>query len=218
MLSLGDVHAGLGIAIIAYGLASLPQGLSAYDWWILVGLAWVAIITNIATLTSLRDLFRRHPARRDWRLCLIFTMVITVSFCMVPLGRMRQVMASHEQAARHDILSANVLCFFPGRGHVHPSHGFGQPLMGWTYIAGSIVVLAALALTVLILERPGGILRLWCDRYRGEMHDFSSEGEFACARCEQRFVLLIMRPFIAYWLMLRAHLDLLNSVLAEVYL
>ncbi|KAK9772209.1 putative Transmembrane protein [Seiridium cardinale] len=215
MMSLGDIHIGFGIAIIGYGFASLPRGIAAYDWWCLVGLAWIAVITNMAMLSCLRDYYRHNPAKRDWRLCLVFAMVAVLAFCMVPIGWMKQAMSSHGEESRHDILTANVLCFFPGRGHALPSEELSQLMLGWSTIAGFLIIMAALAVAVMVLERPEGILRKWCNYYRGEPREPSSD-QLVCARCEQRFVLLVMRPFVAFWLVLRAHLDLLNSVLVEI--
>lgn len=216
MLSLGDIHASFAIAIIGYGFVSLPRGLTAYDWWIMVGLAWLAVVTNIAVLSCLRDFFRTNPAKRGWRLCLVFAMVAILAFCMIPVVRIKQAMSLHRHESDRDILAANAMCFFPGRGHIFPSQDINELLLRLSIIVGFLAIVAALSLVVMIIERPHGILGKWCDHYRGEVREVAPSEQLLCARCEQRFILLVMRPFVAFWLTIRAHLDLLNSVLTEV--
>lgn len=216
MLSLGDIHIGFAIAIIGYGFSSLSRGVTAYEWWIMVGLGWLAIVTNIAVTCFLRDFHRKYPVKRGWRICLIFAMVALLGVCMVPIVRIKQAMSHQSQQSRNDILLVNAMCFFPGRGHVFPSEGHAQLLSRLCILVGSLVVVGILTVAVTILERPGSILRKWCELYRGDVHESSTRDQLICARCEQRFVLLAMRPFVALWLTARTHLELLNSVLAEV--
>ncbi|KAK6212634.1 hypothetical protein LQW54_005055 [Pestalotiopsis sp. IQ-011] len=219
MLGLGDIHAGFGVAIIGHAFASLSWGLTAYDWWLTIGFGWAAVITNLAVLCSLRDYFRQNSAQRAYRLCLMFFMVATLAVCMIPVGRIRHAMhefGHHDQ--RHDVLAANVLCFFPLRGHHVAAGPSSRLILSWSLIAGFLVVVAALSATVMVLENQESLLQKWCCRYWEQLEEpvDSLDHTAMCARCEHRFVLLVMRPFIAFWLMLRAHLDVLSSALAEI--
>ncbi|ETS77457.1 hypothetical protein PFICI_11331 [Pestalotiopsis fici W106-1] len=216
MLGLGDIHAGFGVAIIGHAFASLPRGLTAYDWWLTIGFGWAAVITNIAVLCSLRDYFRQNAVKRAWRLCLVFVMVATLAVCMVPVGRIRHAMHVSGQYNGHDILAANVLCFFPGRGHGVAAKQPSRLVLSWGLIVGFLIVVVALSATVMVLEHPEGVLKRWCRRYWEELEESSLEDPALCARCEHRFVLLVVRPFIAFWLMVRAHLDVLGSALTEI--
>ncbi|KAH8674218.1 hypothetical protein BX600DRAFT_227173 [Xylariales sp. PMI_506] len=206
---------GFGLAILGYGLASLSEGLTAYDWWLVVALAWLALITNISVLFGLGDFFRFNPTKRTWRLCLVVLMFTTLAFCLVPVGRMRQVIL-HDKENSLNILSSNVLCFFPGHGRDLSVEISGQVVLSWSVVLGLLIAIAVVSVAVMLLERPHGIMVKWCEHYRGEMREYLSGDHLSCARCEQRFILLVIRPFIAFWLTLRTYLDLMNSLIFQV--
>ncbi|KAI1869383.1 hypothetical protein JX265_006473 [Neoarthrinium moseri] len=119
-------------------------------------------------------------------------------------------------ASRQEILAVNVLCFFPARGMTFSPEGRSQLILSWGIIVGATIGVAALAAATMLLERPTGILKRCCEHYRGEMLEYFSGTQQTCPRCEQRFILLVIRPFVAFWLMLRAYSDLLSSVCFEV--
>ncbi|KAH8199495.1 hypothetical protein TruAng_006371 [Truncatella angustata] len=216
MLTLADVHVGFGLAILAYGFSSLLQGFTAYDWWLMVGLAWFAVTTNLVMLIGLRDFLQYHPGKRAWRLCLIVGLIAVLAFCMVPISGVRRAMTAYGHGSKHDILATNILCFFPGREEGPLVEELGQATLGWSTIAGCLGLVVALAVVTITLERRNGILRTWIEHYRGEMRESFSSDQNLCIRCEQRFILLVMRPCVALWLIIRAYLDILNSVLAQL--
>ncbi|KAI0882328.1 uncharacterized protein GGS22DRAFT_170698 [Annulohypoxylon maeteangense] len=220
VLALGDVQLAMGFAMLAYGYASLiEQGLSMYHWWLIVGLVWFSVVTNLATTSYLRTYFvNRDPGERWWRIILLIFLVVVLSFSMVPIYQIKERLANEhdEDVQRRIILTTNVLCYFPGHGAKFDTPHFrsGVTLVG-------IVVGVGLALfgVLRIYERPRSVIFKWRDHYRGEMErSFFGDGDniITCIRCEQRHLLLVVRPVLALWLVLRLYADLLNSVLTEI--
>jgi hypothetical protein len=208
----------MGCATIAYGFVSLRRGLSAYHWWLVVCFAWFAAITNLAALSCLSNYFRRHTGKRGWRLCLTTGMVTVLCFCMLPTARMREAMSTYDEE-RLEILAANALCFFPGRGgKPWPSSGISEFALRYSILFGYLAIWIAVAITVRVLERPHSILIRWCDVYALQVREILRHDQPICAHCEQRYCLLVIRPFVSCWLVLRTYIDLTNSVLFEVCL
>ncbi|KAI1209285.1 uncharacterized protein F4807DRAFT_102499 [Annulohypoxylon truncatum] len=220
VLALGDVQLAMGLAVLAYGYASLiEQGLSMYHWWLIVGLVWFSVVTNLATTSYLRTYFaNRDPGERWWRLSLLIFLVVVLSFSMVPIYQIKERLANEhdEDVQRRILLTTNALCYFPGHGASFVTPHFRS---GVTLVGIAIVVGLALFGLLWIYERPRSVIFKWRDHYRGEMErSFFGDGGniITCIRCEQRHLLLVVRPVLALWLVLRLYADLLNSVLTEI--
>ncbi|KAI1383893.1 uncharacterized protein F4822DRAFT_54548 [Hypoxylon trugodes] len=218
--TLGDVQLAVGIAMLIYGYVSLTeQGLSMYHWWLIVGLVWFTVITNLATNSYLRTYFiKRDPGERWWRIILLICLVITLSFSMIPIYQIREKLANeHDEDMQRRILkTANVLCYLPGHDSKIDTPQFRSTvaLIGIAVIVG-LVIIGLLRL----YERPSSIIFKWRDQFRGELQQsFFGDGDniITCIRCEQRHLLLVVRPVLAFWLVLRVYADLLNSVLTEI--
>lgn len=143
-------------------------------------------------------------------------MVAVLSFCMVPTIRIREALSVYGDQ-KPEILAANVLCFFPGHGD-DPwlQHGTHEFFLRCGVFIGIVAVWAVVVATSSILERPKSILIEWCDLCWPRSGGTSRRGQLVCAHCEERYRLLVVRPFVAFWLMLRTHVDLVNSALFEV--
>ncbi|KAI1135973.1 hypothetical protein F5Y05DRAFT_405590 [Hypoxylon sp. FL0543] len=220
VLALGDVQLAMGFAVLAYGYASLAEkGLSMYHWWLIVGLVWFSVVTNLATTSYLRSYFAgRDPGERWWRIILLVFLVAILSFSMVPIYQIKERLANEhdKDEQRRILLTTNVLCYVPGHGAMIELSFLQSaiPLIGITIGIG-LAVLSLLRL----YERPGSAIFKWRDHYRGEMQQsFLGDGDniITCIRCEQRHLLLIIRPLLAFWLVLRVYADFLNSVLTEI--
>ncbi|KAI5864937.1 hypothetical protein GGS23DRAFT_469623 [Durotheca rogersii] len=220
MLALGDVQLAIGFAVLAYGYVSLSgQGLSVYHWWLIVGLCWFSVVTSLASISYLRTYFaNRDAAERRWRIFLLILLIIVVSFSMVPIYQVREKLANEpDRDARCKILfTTNVLCYMPGYGA-----NLDTPYFKSAATLFGIVLGVCLAVTGILrlYERPSSVIFKWRDHFRGEMQQsFFGDGDtiITCIRCEQRHMLLIVRPVLALWLVLRVYVDLLNSILTEV--
>ncbi|KAI0169370.1 hypothetical protein GGR52DRAFT_581509 [Hypoxylon sp. FL1284] len=221
VLAVGDVQLGMGFSVLAYGYVTLmEQGLSVYHWWLIMGLVWFSVVTNLATTSYLRVYFdRRDPGKRRLRIFLLVCLVAALSFSMVPIYPVKERLALEpdKEARRKLVTTTNVLCYMAGDGARIDSQKY-QSTVALLGIAAavSLVVMGILRLC----ESPGSVIFKWRDHYRGEMQKSFFGGEdniITCIRCEQRHLLLVIRPILAFWLVLRVYADLLNSVLTEVF-
>ncbi|KAI0106702.1 hypothetical protein F4814DRAFT_68073 [Daldinia grandis] len=218
--AVGDVQLAIGFAVLAYGYLSLAQhGLSMYQWWLIVGLVWYSVIANLATTSYLRGYFpKRDPGERWLRMILLICLIAMLSFSMVPIYQLKEKLVNehNEETQRRILLATNVLCYIPGFGAKADTPQFRSAVT----LIGIVVVLGIIIIGLLKLyERPSSIIFKWRDHYRGEMQQsFFGDGDsiITCIRCEQRHMLLIVRPVLAFWLVLRIYADFLNSVLAEI--
>ncbi|KAI1375328.1 hypothetical protein F4677DRAFT_134744 [Hypoxylon crocopeplum] len=218
--AVGDVQLATGFAVLTYGYVSLmDQGLSMYNWWLIVGLVWFSVVTNLATTSYLRTYYvNKDPGERWWRGFLLVCLIAMLSFSMVPIYQMKERLADeHDEDAKRTMLTTtNVLCYLPGRGARIDTPQF---LSALALIGIAVVVGIAMLGILRLFERPSSVIFRWRDHYRGEMRQsFFGDGEniITCIRCEQRHMLLVVRPILAFWLVLRIYADFLNSVLTEV--
>ncbi|KAI1465511.1 uncharacterized protein F4812DRAFT_461825 [Daldinia caldariorum] len=218
--AVGDVQLAIGFAVLVYGYITLAEhGLSMYQWWLIVGLVWYSVIANLATTSYLRTYFlKRDPGERWLRMIFLVCLIVALSFSMVPIYQLKERLINEhdEDTQRRILLATNVLCYVPGFGAKVDTPQFRSAVA----LIGIFVVLGLLIIGLLKLyERPSSIIFKWRDHYRGEMqHSFFGDGDhiITCIRCEQRHMLLIVRPVLAFWLILRIYADFLNSVLTEI--
>ncbi|OTA97110.1 hypothetical protein M434DRAFT_392277 [Hypoxylon sp. CO27-5] len=220
VLALGDVQLAMGFAVLAYGYASLAEkGMSMYHWWLVVGLVWFSVVTNLATSSYLRSYFvGRDPGERWLRITLLVFLVAMLSFSMVPIYQIKERLANEhdKDEQRRILLTTNALCYIPGHGARIDTPLFRSAI---TLIGIAVGVGLAVLGILRFYERPGSAIFKWRDHYRGEMQQsFLGDGDniITCIRCEQRHLLLIIRPLLSFWLVLRVYADLLNSVLTEI--
>lgn len=84
MLALSDVQILTGLGILTSGFISLEGGLSAYDWQIIIYLAWFSNVTHQACLLFLRDYLQTHPWERNCRLVLMSALAIMLMVGLIP--------------------------------------------------------------------------------------------------------------------------------------
>ncbi|KAI8961908.1 hypothetical protein F5Y11DRAFT_207494 [Daldinia sp. FL1419] len=218
--AVGDAQLAIGFAVLAYGYVSLAEhGLSMYQWWLIVGLVWYSVVANLAATSYLRNYFlRRDPGERWLRTALLICLIAALSFSMVPIYQLKERLVNehNEEAQRQILLATNVLCYIPGFGAKIDAPKFQSAIT----LIGIFIILALVIIGLLKLyERPSSVIFKWRDHYRGEMQQsFFGDGDhiITCIRCEQRHMLLIVRPVLAFWLVLRIYADFLNSVLTEI--
>ncbi|KAI1763546.1 hypothetical protein GGR53DRAFT_362144 [Hypoxylon sp. FL1150] len=221
VLALGDVQLAMGFAVLVYGyITLLEQGLSVYYWWLIMGLVWFSVVTNLATTSYLRTYFdRRDPGKLRWRTFLLVCLVAALSFSMVPIYPIKERLAHEpdEEIRRRIVTTTNVFCYMAVDGTRIDSQQYRSAVA----LLGIAVGVALIVMGVLrFCERPSSAIFKWRDRYRGEMQQsFFGDGDniITCIRCEQRHLLLVVRPILAFWLVLRVYVDYLNSVVTQVF-
>lgn len=217
ILAMADMQIAMSIAMLGYACASLSRGISAYDWWVIIGLVWFSIITNLAAQSCLRDHFTRYPNRRPWRVAVLYCLVGAVAASMMPTtGTKRALLFPLEQ--RDALLRKPVLCYFPGYGS---EPGSGSQVDGYSAQAGLCLIVISLVVILLfsmlrLYARPDGLLMRWHRNYTGEVREPALGHRIVCVCSEQRYRLLIVRPFLASWLVLKLYADSINSIAAEI--
>ncbi|KAK8044331.1 hypothetical protein PG993_004355 [Apiospora rasikravindrae] len=216
ILTMADAQLGMGIAMLVYGFVLLSSGLSAYTWWNIVGLVWFSLITNLVAHSYLRTHYSAQPGKRRWRLCLVIGLLLALMVSMVPTARMRTVtMAAPEHQSQ--LLTTRALCYFPKLGEgLDVSRGDRSSALAGAYVLALLCLVSISSLLLRLYERPGSTLYNWCTQYRGDMRKPLSGHWIECVRCEHRYLLLAVRPYLAFWLVLRVYTDLLNSILTEL--
>ncbi|XXH02892.1 hypothetical protein Hte_009280 [Hypoxylon texense] len=138
---------------------------------------------------------------------------------MVPIYPIKERLAYEPdgEVRRMIVTTTNVFCYMAADGSKIDSQQYRSAIA----LLGIAVGVAFLVMGLLrLFERPSSIIFRWRDHYRGEMQrSFFGDGDhiITCIRCEQRHLLLVVRPVLAFWLVLRVYVDLLNSALTEVF-
>ncbi|RYP72243.1 hypothetical protein DL770_007987 [Monosporascus sp. CRB-9-2] len=182
ILSMGDVQLAMGFAMLTYG--------------------YVTAFTEAMS----------HPSERQWRTFLLACLIVALTISMIPIIRVRGMLASDPEYVQ-DILLSNVLCYLPEKG---PKTGmrFVPAAILMAIVCGTVLVLCGI---LWLYERPGSVTFKWRDHYRGEMQRSFFGDVITCIRCEQRYTLLLVRPVLALWLVLRIYADLVNSVVGGMF-
>ncbi|KAK8070071.1 hypothetical protein PG994_006687 [Apiospora phragmitis] len=216
ILIMADVQLGMGIAMLIYGFVLLSAGLSAYTWWNIVGLVWFSLITNLVAHSYLRTHYAAQPGKRRWRMCLVIALLLALMVSMIPTARMRTVtMAAPEEQSQ--LLTTRALCYFPKLGEgLDIERGDRSSALAGAYVLALLCLVSISSLLLRLYEKPGSTLYSWCQQYRGDMRRPLSGHLIECIRCEHRYLLLAVRPYLAFWLVLRVYTDLLNSILTEL--
>jgi hypothetical protein len=86
VLAYSDQALLTGIAILISAFAQLNRGISSYHWQLAVYLAWFSSLIHLATITLLRDFFRQHKTKRNWRLAFMFVLIGFLIVALIPTG------------------------------------------------------------------------------------------------------------------------------------
>ncbi len=173
--------------------------------------SWFSVATNLATASYLRTYFV-SSGERGWRTVLLFLLILALGVSMVPIVQVKEAFARHPDDVQK-VLSTNVLCYFPGYG---PKLG-PRPISAGMLLAIVFGILVTASGLLKLYEMPGSIVFKWREHYRGEMQQSLLGDMITCIRCEQRYMLLVVRPILALWLVLRIYADLLNAIVTEIF-
>lgn len=167
VLMFSDQQSVTGIAILASGYAQLSCGLSVYHWQMTVYLAWFSSLTHLATLTVLRQYFRKNPATRLWRAIRMLFMVTMLGIALLPTGDSWWI------GPEETVAGLPALCYFKRLVAQKPQEGFEFDLFQASSMIVSVMVLFSGYLTRLvklskqatactkrwIRTKPGGVLK-----------------------------------------------------------
>ena len=94
ILTLSDLQLFTSLAILTSGYAQLPRGISLYHWSTMVDLAWFSALAHLATLTALRNFFRKRPLVAIIRVLVMGIVLTLLSVAFFPTGYTFQVVRS----------------------------------------------------------------------------------------------------------------------------
>lgn len=84
---MADIQILSGLAILISSFISMPCGISAFHWQIIVYLAWFSSLTHLAVLTFLRQRLYHWRPMRAWRLIAMAALMILLMVALVPTAR-----------------------------------------------------------------------------------------------------------------------------------
>ena len=86
ILMFSDQQLVTGIALLGAGCSQLSSDLPVYYWQVLVQLVWFSSISHLATLTCLRQYFKKKTAARGWRISLMIVLALMQIVALMPTG------------------------------------------------------------------------------------------------------------------------------------
>lgn len=218
---MSDIQIITGVSILVSGAAQLEQGLSCYQWQVVVYLAWFSSMTHLAGLTLLRNYLYHRPAERAWRLFSMLVLVVMLVFALVPTANYQWYTTERIEPALADY----ALCYLkPARRY---DETFLNPFLEANQSATVAAILSILLVLIGFLSRVFKLhrnLALGVDRkLRGNLSHFlrnylrklynwcDIDGS---PRTLKR--MFLYRPLIALFLAGRLFLDLWSSMFFEV--
>jgi len=210
ILNLSDIQLVTGVAILISGYASLPCGLSAYHWQIIVYLAWFSSITHVSALTFLRNYLYNHQGERLWRFIAMSIFLILLIAAIVPTGSF-----NWQSGRRSDVrLSSYAICYFntPSR---NSSRAYGS-----MELSISLLVFSFVTRGIKIHKRASNFINnsvrnALSKKYRRFLQWlYSRSGDDNNPLHWTKT--LLYRPALVIFLVVRLILDLYSSTLSEV--
>ncbi|KAF1957091.1 hypothetical protein CC80DRAFT_471573 [Byssothecium circinans] len=214
VLHMSDLQILTGLSILISGFFQMPCGISRYHWKILVYLAWFSSLTHFGCLSFLRSYLFNHPAERTWRLFFMIIIAVMLAFALVPTGLANEAYGP----SYHDIdyYGDPIICAFQQATSTYPnSMPFNNMVLSITFLAvGLFVRLCKLSqrLSVFTTAR----IRKPCSeravRLLARVRAWSKIHESPTGMKR----LLVYRPLLACFLLVRVAADLYSSMLGEV--
>lgn len=154
----------------------------------------------------------RNSGERGWRTLLLVILFAALIVTTSPMIRIREALAN-DPSRREDILSRNVLCYLPEKDMKFAPHSQSAGIL-LAIVFGTLIVVSVI---LKLYQRRSSIIYKWREHYRGEMQHSLLGDVITCLRCEQRFMLLVVRPILALWLVIRIYIEMLNSILIQIF-
>ena len=212
---MSDLQILTGISILISGFIQLPCGLSCYHMNILAHLAWFSSLAHLACLTFLRNYLYNRPGERAWRLVSMGVLVVLLIFALIPTGNYYW---SHEDPYEYEddypLPSDYAICYFRRSTTVDPltfaSMILSVLLIGWGFVFRVVRSHKSLSIDVV------GRARQWTSakyrKYLRKLFEYYEVQKYPGTLQH----LLVYRPVISVFLMLRVVLDAWSSMFVEV--
>ncbi|KAL8872962.1 MAG: hypothetical protein Q9174_001496, partial [Haloplaca sp. 1 TL-2023] len=181
ILLLSDQQLVTGIATLAAANSQLRCGLPAYDWQIIIYLAWFSSLTHLATLTALREYFRTHTQIRTSRVCLMCLVAFPLAVALLPTSQedwglsFKGLSRTAEYGKLYTAYYGSVpaICYFhtltPGHFRTDPTAMITMSasliILAWGYITKIVKLYPTLAVSTRkwLREKPGNVAKKLLD-------------------------------------------------------
>ncbi|RSL69702.1 hypothetical protein CEP54_002165 [Fusarium duplospermum] len=229
ILNFVDLQLIAGLGILVSGFLSLNEGLSTYHWSMIVYLSWLSNVTHLSGLTALRGYFHTRQWERGWRLTLMFIFIVILLVALGPTAFFDWTDGPGWNLVAEP--ASSVWCyFFPGQTlKAFREQEYGGPSFSETKGFQSMVV----SMVLLVFNFFSRTLRLFSSvsgaidrRVRKRMSQLAkwglcklsqSRGPFSWALNQRQWDLMVVKPCLATFLVLRLYVDIFVSTPSEVY-
>lgn len=214
VLYTSDLQILTGLSILISGFVQMPCGISRYHWKILVYLAWFSSLTHFGCLSFLRNYLFNHPAERTWRLFFMTIIAVMLMFALVLTGLANNTYGPSYHGI--DYYGDPIICAFQQAARTYRNNmPFDNMVLSIMFlVVGLFVRLFKLSqeLSVSITAR----IRKPCSeravRLLARVRAWSKIHESPTGMKR----LLVYRPLLACFLLVRIAVDLYSSMLGEV--
>ncbi|KAF2785964.1 hypothetical protein K505DRAFT_354736 [Melanomma pulvis-pyrius CBS 109.77] len=214
VLYMSDLQILTGLSIFISGFVQMPCGISRYHWKILAYLAWFSSLTHFGCLSFLRSYLFNHPAERTWRLFFMIIIAVMLVFALVPTGLAKESYGPSYHSI--DYYGDAIICAFQQATSTYRnSMPFDNMVLSITFLAvGLLVRLFKLSqgLSVFITARIRKPCSKRAVRLLARVRTWSKIDESPTGMKR----LLVYRPLLAGFLIVRVVVDLYSSMLGEV--
>jgi hypothetical protein len=211
---MSDIQILTGISILISGYSQLRCGLSAYHWQVVVYLAWFSSLTHLSCLTMLQNYLYQRPTQRLLRLLGMAITIVMLIYALKPTGNFDWIEQSNEVSQLDPAPGSYAICFFQLEV-ARSSSSYGSMM-----ISISLLVFAFIQ-RVVRLHRSLSI-----DIFQKLTHKISKFSRFRLKKiyewCDVDAKpwslkrLLVYRPLLALFLVIRVTSDVWSSMVLEV--
>lgn len=237
IFTMADIQIITGFAILISAYASLHCGLQAYHWQIIVYLVWFSSLTHLAALTTVRQQLNYWRGMRFWRLFAMFLMAVMLIVALIPTANIDWVFFEDSSDVDPAWKSSNyVACLLPLRisdqDPIDPGSTEQDPTSYYCTIMSTMLISTSFLTRVIRLyphlsERSKQLKAFLSQKTvqsLRSLHVWSSDllkhTDTRAKRHHKAFASLVRSgiyyPACAWYLLLRASVDIFTSLLWEV--
>ncbi|EEU36530.1 uncharacterized protein NECHADRAFT_81220 [Fusarium vanettenii 77-13-4] len=229
ILNFVDLQLIAGLGILISGFLSLSKDLSTYHWSMIVYLSWLSNVTHLSGLTALRGYFHTRQWERGWRLALMFIFIVILMIALGPTAFFDWTEDPMDNAVAEPASSA--WCFFSPRQALEAFRERGY--YGWLFSETKGFQSMIVSMILLVFNFFIRTLRIFSSvsgaidrRVRKRVSQLAKRGlrrlrqsrrPFSWALNQRQWDLMVVKPCLAAFLVLRLYVDIFVSTSSEVY-
>lgn len=228
ILNFVDLQLIAGLGILISGFLSLSKDLSTYHWSMIVYLSWLSNVTHLSGLTALRGYFHTRQWERGWRLALMFIFIVILMIALGPTAFFDWTEDPMDNAVAEPASSA--WCFFSPRQALEAFRERGY--YGWLFSETKGFQSMIVSMILLVFNFFIRTLRIFSSvsgaidrRVRKRVSQLAKRGlrrlrqsrrPFSWALNQRQWDLMVVKPCLAAFLVLRLYVDIFVSTSSEV--